>query len=184
MSGKLDTQNFLEIYESFKDKVFNQAYRILGNKEDAEEATQDIFIRVYKFYESFKGEAKLSSWIYRISANVCITKALSKRKSTDYIEDIEEITYKKLFNKTKNPEELLYSKQLKEIILNLISKLPPKYSSILTLFYFEEMDYKEISKILDIPEGTIATHIYRAKNFLKNLIIKELNTFNGKIELQ
>ena len=61
------------------------------------------------------------------------------------------------------------------MILNTISKLPEKYCSIVTLFYFEEMNYREISKVLNIPEGTIATNLFRAKNLLKDLIIDKLN---------
>ena len=175
MSEKLTESDFLKIYEEYKDRIYNQSYRILGNKEDAEEATQDVFLRIYKSYESFRGEAKLSSWIYRISVNVCLSKAMSKRKNIDYLEEDGKIKYKNISEKTKNPEELFQSKEFRDIILNLISKLQPKYSSILTLYYFEEMGYKEISEILKIPEGTIATHLFRAKTSIKELFIKELN---------
>ncbi|NVM04364.1 MAG: sigma-70 family RNA polymerase sigma factor [Candidatus Helarchaeota archaeon] len=177
-TGKLTEEDFIEIYEKYKDRIYNQAYRILGNKEDAEEATQDVFLRIYKSYESFRGEAKLSSWIYRISVNVCISKAVSKRKNIDYLEENSEIKYKNISEKTKNPEELFQSKEFRNIILNLISKLQPKYSSILTLYYFEEMGYREISEILKMSEGTIATQLFRAKSLLKDLIIKELNLFD------
>jgi len=175
MSEKLTESDFLKIYEKYKDRIYNQAYRILGNKEDAEEATQDIFLRIYKFYEGFRGEAKFSSWIYRISVNVCISRAMSKRKDIDYLEENEKIIHKNISEKTKNPEELFQSKEFRNKILNLISKLQPKYGSILTLYYFEEMSYREISGILKIPEGTIATHIFRAKTLLKDLFIKEIN---------
>jgi len=177
MSEKLTESDFLKIYEKYKDRIYNQAYRILGNKEDAEEATQDVFLRIYKFYEDFRGEAKLSSWIYRISANVCISRAMSKRKDIDYLEENEGIKHKNISEKTKDPEELFQSKEFRDIILNLISKLQPKYGSMLTLFYFEEMSYREISEILKIPEGTIATHIFRAKTLLKDLFMKEINLF-------
>ncbi len=177
MSEKLTESDFLKIYEKYKDRIYNQAYRILGNKEDAEEATQDIFLRIYKFYEGFRGEAKLSSWIYRISVNVCISRAISKRKDIDYLEETEKIIHKNISEKTKNPEELFQSKEFRNIILNLISKLQPKYGSILTLYYFEEMSYREISEILKISEGTIATHLFRAKTLLKDLFIKEINLF-------
>ena len=178
MSNKLTEQEFLEIYEEYKDRVYNQAFRILGTREDAEEAAQDTFIKIYKFYGNFRGESKLSSWIYRIAANVCITKARSKRKDIDYLDEIDEIRHKDTLKTDMNPEEILLSKDMKDTILGLISKMNPKYSSILTLYYFEERNYKEISEILDIPEGTIATHLFRAKNLLKDLVISELKLYN------
>ena len=100
---------------------------------------------------------------------------MSKRKDIDYLEENEKIIHKNISEKRKNPEELFQSKEFRNIIPNLISKLQPKYGSILTLYYFEEMSYKEISGILKIPEGTIATHIFRAKTLLKDLFIKEIN---------
>ena len=71
MSVNLTEYEFLQIYEKYKDIVYNQTYRILGNREDADEAAQDVFLRIYKYYRDFRGEAKISSWIYRISMNVC-----------------------------------------------------------------------------------------------------------------
>ena len=82
---------------------------------------------------------------------------------------------KNIAEKIDNPEKLLLNKDLKNIILKTISKLPEKYGSILTLFYFEEMNYKEISEVLNIPEGTIATNLFRAKILLKDLVIDKLN---------
>ena len=175
MSGNLSEQEFLQIYEKYKDIVYNQTFRILGTRQEADDATQDVFLRIYKHYGDFRGVAKLSSWIYRISVNVCISRAMSKRKDIDYLEENEKIIHKNISEKTKNPEELFQSKEFRNIILNLISKLQPKYGSILTLYYFEEMSYREISGILKIPEGTIATHIFRAKTLLKDLFIKEIN---------
>ena len=169
MSGNLTKQEFLQIYDNYKDIVYNQTFRILGNREDADEAAQDVFLRIYKFYGDFRGESKLSSWIYKISMNVCFSRLKSKRKDIDYMEEKKDV--KNIYEKTDNPEKLLQSKELKDMILNKISKLPEKYSSILTLFYFEEMNYKEISEVLNIPEGTIATHLFRAKFLLKDLII-------------
>ena len=173
MSKELSEYEFLQIYDEYKDSVYNQAYRILGTKEDAEEAAQDVFLRIYKSYESFEGRAKLSSWIYRITFNVCLTKVSQRKKNIDYIEERKDII-NSLKEKTKNPEELFQTKEFKELLLQMISVLEPKYSAILTLYYFEEKSYNEISEILNMPKGTIATQLYRAKDTLKDKIIREL----------
>ena len=110
--------------------------------------------------------------------NGCFSILKSRRKNIDYLEENIDIKKSAKIEKIKNPDELLESKELKDIVLDMISRLPAKYSSILTLYYFEEMNYKEISEVLKIPEGTIATHLFRAKNLLKDLIIKNLNIFD------
>ena len=175
MSKRLTEYEFLQIYDEYKDRIFNQAYRILGTKEDAEEAVQDVFLRIYKSYECFEGKAKLSSWIYRIAVNVCISKFAQRKKNLDYLEERQDIL-NCLKEKSQNPAELVQSNELKELILCLISQLDTKYSAILTLYYFEEKDYSEIAEILNMPKGTIATHLFRAKDMLKDKIIKELYT--------
>ena len=81
MSKELSEYEFLQIYDEYKDSVYNQAYRILGTKEDAEEAVQDVFMRIYRSYGKFEGRAKLSSWIYRIAFNVCMSKVSQKKKN-------------------------------------------------------------------------------------------------------
>jgi len=139
---------------------------------------QDIFIKIYKYYEGFKGDAKLSTWIYRICVNACIARASAKKKNIDYFNEDVEIKYKNVLEKIETPEELFQKEELKEIILRMVSKLEPMYSSIITLYYFEEKSYREISEILEIPMGTVSIHLYRARNLLKEMIIKKLNLIN------
>ena len=117
MSKNLTETEFLQIYDEYKDKIYNQAYRILGTKEDAEEAVQDVFMRIYKSYGSFEGRAKLSSWIYRIAVNVCISKTAQRKKNIDYFEERQDIAHC-LKEKSRNPEELFQSNELRELFFD------------------------------------------------------------------
>ena len=72
-------EDFTKIFYEYKDKVYNQALRMLGSTQEAEEASQDTFLRIYKGLSGFRGDAKLSSWIFRINANVCMSKWKQKK---------------------------------------------------------------------------------------------------------
>ena len=96
MNNKTDLINnvetdFRQILETYRDKVYNQAYRMLGNREEAEEATQDIFLRIHRSLGDFRGESKLSSWIYRITANACISRLRKKQLKTSSLDEPSEI---------------------------------------------------------------------------------------------
>ncbi|RPI04654.1 MAG: sigma-70 family RNA polymerase sigma factor [Ignavibacteriae bacterium] len=159
--------SFENIVRQFSNRVYNHAFRVLGNREQAEEATQDVFLKIYRSLESFRGESTLSTWIWRITANVCITQAKKSRLETSPL-DSDEID--SISDDEPNPEQALLNNETKDEIANAISRLPYREATAINLFYLEEMDYGEIANILEIPAGSVATALHRGRERLRKLL--------------
>lgn len=156
---------FREIVDAHSAQVFNHAVSLLNNREEAEEATQDVFLRIHKAIDLFRGDAKLSTWIWRITANVCFSRLAKKGVRTDPIEE-------HLFT-IQETDSLLSDidrHDQKEIIDAALALIPPQMASIILLFYIEGKSYKEISGIFNIPEGTIATQLHRGREQLRKVL--------------
>lgn len=157
-----DMDSLREIIDTYSGRVYNHALQLLKNKEDAEEATQDVFIRINKAIHLFRGDSKLSTWIWRITVNVCLTKLSKKKLHTDPLHDHEMTASQSetLFAEVENEERIA-------IIKDVLGKIPPQQASILTMFYIEEMSYKEIADVCNLPEGTVATLLYRGRENMR-----------------
>jgi RNA polymerase sigma factor (sigma-70 family) len=149
--------NFEILIERFAGQIYNHSFRILGTREDAEEATQDVFMKIFKGVDGFRGEARLSTWIWKITVNVCLSRQRRAREKYTHI-DLDEsginITDEAI---SSNPGKLLASANDREELVRFIRKLNEQEATVVTMFYFDEMDYKEISRVLEIPTGTVAT---------------------------
>lgn len=168
---KGDQNAFGEIVEIYKDKVFQLAYRMLGNRHEAEDIAQEAFIRAYVNIQSYNINLKFSTWLYRIATNLCIDRI--RKKKPDYYLDAEVAgtdgltMYSQIPSKTSLPEDDIESLELQDTIQRAISKLPEKYRSVIVLKYIEELSLNEISEILDMPLGTVKTRIHRGRETLR-----------------
>ena len=147
--------------------VYNHAHRMVGSREDAEEATQDVFRKVHAGLAGFRGEAKLSTWIWRITANVCLTRLAGRRRDTVPL-DGEPPAH----DRSPDPERELIEHEEREHLAKLISGLDPREASAINLFYYEGMRYGEIAEILGVPDGTVATLLHRGREKLRILFLK------------
>lgn len=169
---KGDQNAFSEIVELYKDKVYQLAYRMLGNRHEAEDIAQEAFLRAYINIHSYNPNRKFSTWLYRIATNLSIDRI--RKKKPDYYLDAEVAgteglnMYSQIPADTTLPEDELESMELQETIQNEILKLPEKYRSVIVLKYIEELSLKEISEILDLPVGTVKTRIHRGREALRN----------------
>lgn len=145
---------------------------MVKNKEDAEELTQDIFLRIYKGLPDFRGDSQLKTWIYRITVNTCITKLNSKRFKEYRNKTIEINNY--ISDSSINTEDILINEDNQTKLEIALSLLSVDYRQILLLFYIEEFSYKEIAEILELPIGTICTKLFRARKKLKEIMVREL----------
>jgi len=158
---------FREIVREYGPRVYEHAYRVLGNVEESEEATQDVFLRIHRSLDAFRGDAKLSTWIWRITLNVCLTRR-------------EKVDRSKLLRVTgdpadlhipaedrEHPEQKVVRREEAEHLARHIANLPPREASVITLFYLQEMSYEEISEILNIPSGSVATALHRGRERLR-----------------
>jgi RNA polymerase sigma-70 factor (ECF subfamily) len=134
----------------YQNKVFRLAYSMLGNEALAEEAAQDIFVRVWKALPVYNGRASVSTWLYAISRNACLSalrKQAARRESP--------------LAETAEPRS---SDRVMQVDVSaLLARLPEVYRRVLTLFYLEEKSYQEVAQMLDLPMGTVKTHLHRAK---------------------
>ncbi len=168
---KGDHNAFGEIVEIYKDKVFQICFRMLGNRQEAEDLAQEAFVRAYVNIRSFNITMKFSTWLYRIATNLCIDRL--RKKKPDYYLDAEVAgteglnMYSQIASDLAKPEEEVESLELQETIQVEIMKLPEKYRSVIVLKYIEELSLKEISEILDLPVGTVKTRIHRGREALR-----------------
>lgn len=164
------TDKYSDIIDLYSGRVFNLASRMLGNREDAEEATQDVFIRVFKSLDNFRGDSTMSTWIWRIATNVCIS-ILKRRKITAVsLGETEMDPPDGKIGNVSGPEEALFKTERRVAIENYLALLPAVESAALTLFYMEGLSYREISKALEVPVGTVSVEIHRGRRKLREIM--------------
>ncbi|WP_010529104.1 RNA polymerase sigma factor SigW [Lentibacillus jeotgali] len=166
-----DQSAFEDIVSFYQNKIYQHCYRMLGNKHEAEDISQETFIRAYVNIHSFDDKRKFSTWLYRIATNLTIDR-IRKRKPDYYLDAEIKGTdgldmYSQLATDSLLPEEEVQGMELQDYINQKISALPPKYRSVIILRYLEEFSLQEISDILNIPLGTVKTRIHRGREALR-----------------
>ena len=147
---------FNEFFERYKNRAFSLLQGICKNKFDAEEALQDVFMKVYDYASTFKGSSKVSTWFYTITYRTGLSYVKSRKKfKAESLDNFVENNFK------DTSEQTDFVKQ--ELVLKLICELPEKQNIILTLFYLNELSVEEISKILKLTESDIKTTLHRAR---------------------
>ncbi len=163
-----DTNAFAALVDRYKDMIFTLSLKMLQNREEAEEAAQDTFIKTYKSLNRFKGDSKFSTWIYKITYNNCLDR-LKKQKRNRPVVAIDEFTehqVKSLMNVLETIEE----NERKEMIKNCLDLLPAEESFLLTLYYFNENSLKEISSIIGINENNVKIKLFRSRKKLAGIL--------------
>lgn len=172
---KGDHKAFETLVDRHKTMVFNVAYRMLRNREDAEDAAQESFLRAFNAIDTFRKEAKFSSWLYRIVSNVCLSH-MSRGHAQQAFLEIENgevvAAHPELSDRSSNPEEIVSQEDFAENVRSLIVRLAPQYRAVITLYYLQDLSYAEIAEILSLPMGTVKTHLYRAKDMLKRAVLE------------
>jgi RNA polymerase sigma-70 factor, ECF subfamily len=167
----LSRREFNAIVRQYSERVFNHAYRMLGNREDAEEATMDVFLKIHKSLSDFRGDAKLSTWIWRITVNVCLSRR-SKRKPETVVTEADN-PEETIVDPSLNPEQYFIKEEAREEFARLVATLPEQEASAIALFYLEGMNYEEIATILSAPAGTVATALHRGRERLRRKLCGE-----------
>lgn len=168
---KGDQRAFAELVDIYQDKLYHMAYRMLNNRQEAEDVVQDTFLRVYKNLDRYDDTLKFSTWIYRIATNLCIDR-LRRRKPTYSLDaesnDYEGLDgYSMLPSDERTPESELVLSDTQRIIHEAIDSLPPKYKSVMILRYIRDLSLQEVGDILGMPVTTIKTRVHRGREFLR-----------------
>jgi RNA polymerase sigma factor (sigma-70 family) len=163
-----DTKAFAVLVDRYKDLVFTLALRMLKNREEAEEVSQDTFIKVYKSLSKFKGDSKFSTWIYRITYNSCLD-TLKKYKQEYQLVTIDEYTEREIVT-LDNAFDALAEKEQQQAIEDCLQSLPKEDSFLLTLYYFEEQSIEDISKIVGLTANNVKVKLFRSRKKLTAIL--------------
>jgi len=160
-----DRDLYAVIVDRYQKKLIRYVNNLIKDEEKAVDVVQESFISAYINLNSFNIEKKFSSWIYRIAHNQAINLAKKHQKETPLLEDWD-------FKSEDDIEKDFEEKETKERVEKCLKDIPLLYSEPLTLYYIDEKSYEEISDILRIPMGTVATRISRAKKIMKSICQK------------
>jgi len=172
-----DLPTFQEIYETYKNKVFNTVISYLQNQEDAEEVTQDVFVEVHRSINTFEGKSSLSTWIYRISINKSLDFIKSKNRKKRFafmsslFNDAGELKHdsRNFFH----PGVILENKEKSAILFKAINGLTENQKTAFILSKVEGLPYAEISEVMQMTVSSVASLLFRAKQNLQ----KKLSNF-------
>jgi len=166
LKGHVNAYTFL--VEKYMYMVFTLAIRIVKNREEAEEVAQDVFVKAFKNLKNFKGDSKFSTWIYKIAYYASLDE-LKRQKRQIRSENIDTFNERNVVN-TYDSLKFLHDKERKEIINDALFKLSEDERVIITLYYFEELPIKEISKVVDLSEDNIKIKLFRSRKKLAGLL--------------
>jgi RNA polymerase sigma-70 factor (ECF subfamily) len=165
-----DSNAFVYLVDRYKDFVFTLALRMVKNREEAEEVSQDTFIKTFKSLHKFNGDSKFSTWLYKIAYNTCLDR-LKKQKREQNIVSIDEFTERQV-KTIENALDNIEDEERKQAIHDCINLLPSEDAFLLSLFYFEELSLEEISKVVGIKTNHVKIKLFRCRKKL-TAIFKE-----------
>jgi RNA polymerase sigma-70 factor (ECF subfamily) len=162
----------------FVDALYNTAYRMTRNAEDAEDLVQEAYLKAYKYYDKFEEGTNFKAWLFKIMKNTFINNYRKKQQAppqsdfADIEESFESQVSEEAGQKIKNPEEELLEDVLDGDIQRAIDELPPDYRMVVLLADLENFSYKEIAEILDVPVGTVMSRLYRGRRLLERTMLE------------
>jgi len=167
-----DANVFSLLVERYKDLVFTLALRMVKNREEAEEVSQDTFIKVFKSLDKFKGKSKFSTWIYRVAYNTCLDrlKRIKREYNVVAIDEFTEHQVKTIENALQQMEDHEYKQEIQKCL----HLLPSEDSFLLTMFYFEEQSLEDISKVIGIKVNNVKVKLYRSRKKLASILKQHL----------
>jgi RNA polymerase sigma-70 factor (ECF subfamily) len=170
-----DERAFRELIEAHRDRVYNISFRMLGSRAEAEDVAQEVFIAVFKTIETFRGDSKFSTWLYRVAVNHCKNriKYLARRHDRDR-DELDETTNGQHGAHgaiggpgPRAPDHALEAQQMETLIQEAIAELDEEQRVVVVLRDIEDLSIEEICKITDLPDGTVKSRLHRARLVLR-----------------
>lgn len=177
-----DQKAYAELMNYYRDSIYFMLLKMTNNPSDADDLTIEAFGKAFKKLDQYTPEYAFSTWLFKIASNNCIDFIRKKKKNAtsfnkphDSDENVE--LTNNLPEKSLDPEEKFIKKQKIKLVRNIVDKLKPHYRKLIDLRYFQEYSYEEIATELELPIGTVKAQLFRAREFLYNI----LKSSQGKI---
>lgn len=162
---------FDDLVNTYSSRVASIAYSLLSDREDALDAAQEVFIRVHKGISAFRGECSISTWIFRITKNVCNDFLRKRRFSAMSLDDDGDGEQKtEIPDDTNSPEHLFERNAKIDAVRSAIAELDDTQRLVITLFDINGLSYEEIAVIMQCPIGTVKSRLYRARESLRKIL--------------
>lgn len=155
-----DETAFGELVDHYKNLVYAMVYRMVNDRNQAEDLAQEVFLKVHRGLPYFRGEARLSTWIYRIVANVCV-QARGKRRELQAAAELPD---------RGKTDPSFADLELRDRLEKAIAQLPDQYRILIAAHYLKGVQYEALAEALNMPLGTVKTHLYRAKRLLREIL--------------
>ena len=180
---------FNQLLERYEKKVYNLAYRMLSNREDARDITQEAFLKAYFALPNFRGDSALATWLYRIATNLCLDLLRQRKNNIAFsldepLQTEEGMLERQLAAPQEGPEGIMEQRELQRLLQQLINTLPPEQRLVLVLREFQEQTYEEISAALGCSLGTVKSRLSRARSALGKKLLASGEPFDTSYRLK
>jgi RNA polymerase sigma-70 factor (ECF subfamily) len=172
---KGDQKAYAELMQRYKDSIYFMLLKMVNNRDDADDLTIEAFGKAFKNLHQYTPDFAFSTWLFKIATNNCIDFIRRKRKNTFSIDQTmegesgSEVQFE-IKSNLLDPEERLIKKQKAIVMRDVVEKLKPRYKRLVELRYFQERSYEEIAKELQLPLGTVKAQLFRAREFLYQIL--------------
>ncbi|MGH9341397.1 MAG: RNA polymerase sigma factor [Acidobacteriota bacterium] len=167
-------EDFQRLYDLFSKPIFNFVWRLIGSPEDAEDITQDTFVKVHTDLKNLREPKQFKFWLFRIARNEVYQKLRRSQKTTEVSIDDEDTDYYNFLaddaSSSLDPETQVLCRELNDTIENALMKMPPRYRDVFVLAVFQKMSYEDITKVVGRSLLSVKTDIYRARLIAKEVL--------------
>lgn len=170
-----DQHAYAELMDRYRDSIYFMLLKMVNNRDDAEDLTIEAFGKAFNRLHQYTPNYAFSTWLFKIASNNCIDFIRKKKNKTlsidsDFSNDDGDIMRIDLKSPGRNPEEEAIREQKIKMMREIVTKLKPRYRELIELRYFKEYSYEEIATELDLPLGTVKAQLFRAREFLYNIM--------------
>lgn len=176
-----DQEAFAQLVQQYEKPIYNLCLRMVGNPDDAQDLAQEAFLKAWRGLQFYKFEAAFSTWLYRLTSNVCIDfLRQQKRRPTTSLtvgDEEDENAELEIQDHRPLPEEQMVQQEKQKAVTDAMNQLDDEFRMLLTLRVMEERSYEQIAEIMDLKVGTVKSRISRAREKLRRILAKSGNNF-------
>jgi len=165
---KGDGHAFSALVQRYERLVYRVAYRLLGDPDEADDAAQEVFVRLFDSLADFRGEARLSTWLYRATRNRCVSTLRRQRP----VISLEEVEGTPPGNGIDDPEEALLRQETTDLVQRALGSLPEMYRTLMVLRHLEGLSYADIAEVTGLPVGRVKSRLFRARELLREELVR------------